>query len=534
LRRTITTRNRFITSTTNWWANFRWAKPGIFALAILVLLSCEDDTGAVGFKNPNGDFQVFVKEFTIPSKTFLMDSVSTSYGYATSPAVGTKTVAPHRFMVGHAEDPVFGKTTATAYTQFWASTFPTFGNNPRFLKLTMKLVFDYYWSGATTASKQTFEVYELTDSVLTYIPHYINEAQNIGQLLGSATYEIDPTVFDENIIENRNPDVNQHVADTLKIVLNDVYGLRLLNLAMDTIGNNEANYDLFYKLRRKFKGFALKSPNSDKIVGFDIENAKTEMVLDYKVDTTTYQLHFSFSAPGQANRTKEFMSYTQLETDRSGTPLAGLNTKYQDFEAPTGLRYVQAGTGITTKLDFSEVADYFKDIPIKALSVAELRIETDEQKYAPYSFLLRVIKPNNREVSTSTQILDLTGDPVDAINADFALRQHQFSSRADGGLSSPSYKAEVLGDDKNVFLLSQASNSGTAIYKGYMTNYLQTELGLSETDFLRYYEIIPYAASVPSDKINYAPAMTRSVNGFYFSPDKVTLKVYYTTPRAKH
>jgi hypothetical protein len=533
LRRTITTLNRFITSTTSWSGNFRWAPPALFALAILVLLSCEDDTGAVGFKNPNGDYQVFVKEFTIPSKTFLMDSITTSYGFATSPSVGVKTAAPPRFMVGHSEDPVFGKTTATAYTQYYPTTFPYYGSNPRVLKLTMTLVFDYYWSGSTTPSDQTFEVYELTDSMLTYIPHYINESQPIGRLLGSSTFKnLNPATFDTNIATNKDPNTlaANIIADSVVFNLDDVYGIDLLNLALDTLGNNEANYDLFYKFRRRFKGFAIKSPNSDKVVGFNIEHAKTRMVLDYMVDTSKYQLNFSFAAPGQAVRAKEFVSYTQLEIDRSGTPLAGLTTKYQDYEAPTGLRYVQAGAGITTKLDFSEVAEYFKNIPIKALSVAELRIETDEQKYAPYSFLLRALKPDNREVSTSTVGLDIAQDPVDAVNVDFYVK-HLLSARADGGYASPFYKAEVLGDNKGAFLLAQESNSGTAVYKGYMTNYLQYELANSEADFLKYYELIPYADD--THKSTYAPDMTRSINGFYFSPDKVKLKIYFTTPRAK-
>lgn len=533
MRRTITTLSRFITSTTNWWADFRWARPGVFALAILVLLSCEDNTGDVGFKNPNGDFQVFVKEFTLPSKTFLMDSITTSYGFAASPATGTKTPQPNRIMVGHVDDPIFGKTTATAYTQFWSSGFPTYGNNPKFLKLTLNLVLDYYWSGnSATATKQTFEVYELADSMLTYIPHYTNESQPTARLLGTGTtmQAVDPIKYAQNLRSNKDDSTSNDIIDSVQVVLDPEYGLDLFRLAMDTIGNNEANLDLFYKFRRIFKGLAIKSPNSDKIVGFNVEHAKTRLTLDYMIDTTKYQLFFSLSAPGQAVKAKEFVSYTQLEIDRSGTPLAGLTTKYQDFEPPTGLRYVQAGAGITTRLDFSEVYEYFKNVPIKALSVAELRIETSEQPYAPYSFLLRAIKPDNREISTSTIALDVAQDPVDAINLEFVLK-HLIGSRADGGYSSPSFRAEILGDDKALFLLTQASNSGTALYTGYMTNYLQQELSLSETDFLRYFELIPYANS--SNKDTFAPDMSRSVNGFYFPPDKVKLKIYYTTPRIK-
>ena len=463
-----------------------------------------------------------------------MDSITTSYGWVTSKAGGIKTPAPNRIMVGTADDPIFGKTTATGYASFYSATFPTYGDNPRFLKLTMTLVLDYYWTGATTDTEnQKFEVYELTDSMLTYIPHYSNEPQKLGRLLGTGTTTnaISPTDFDTNIKTNKDPATAPAniIIDSLVVQLDDDYGSELLNLAMDTLGSDESNFDLYYKFRKKFKGLAIVAPNSDKIIGFDLEHAKTRMVLDYRVDTTNQQLFFSFEPSGQAVGTAEYVAYTRFETDRSATPLAGLTTPYQDFEAPTGLRYVQAGTGITTRLDFSEVAEYFKNIPIKALSVAELRIETDEQKYAPYSFLLRAVKPDYREVSTSTKVNDVTGDPYSSINTDFIFKHTALAARSDGGYGGPYYRAEILGDNKSTFLLTQASNTGTAVYSGYMTNYMQTELGLDEADFLRYFELVPYAV----DKTTYAPAIGRSLNGFYFPPDKVKLKIYYTTPRVK-
>ncbi|MEI9919144.1 MAG: hypothetical protein WDO14_10135 [Bacteroidota bacterium] len=460
-----------------------------------------------------------------------MDSINTSYGLAASVSVGTKTPAPNRFMVGHVDDPVFGKTTATAYTQFYAATYPTYGANPRFLSLKMTLVFDYYWSGSTSSTdKQKFEVYELTDSMLTYIPHYSTETQNVGRLLGDTTHRVSPTEFSTNIITNNDPATvtSNLITDSLYVTIDESYGRELLNLAMDTTGTNEQNYNSFNKFRKRFKGFAITSPNSDKIVGFNPEHTKTRMILTYRVDTTTYQLYYLFSPSQQAVGTPEYMSYTKLETDRSGTPLAGLTTKYQDFEAPTGLRYVQAGTGVTTRLDFSEVYDFFKNIPIKALSVAELKIETNQQDYAPKSFLLRVINPDNREKSTTITATDITGDPYASVDAEYVVKQG-LASRSDGGYGSPFYRAEVTGDDRTTFLLTQASNSGTAVYSGYMTNHIQNQLSLSETDFLRTFELIPYAL----DKQSYAPDMSRSVNGFYFPPDKVKLKVYYTTPRSK-
>ena len=518
MRRTITTLNRFTTFITNWWAN-----PRLYSvLVLLVLLSCEEQSGDVGFKNPNRDFGVFVKEFTIPSKVYLMDSLSTSYGYVMSPSAGIKTVKPNRFLCGTVTDDRFGKTTATAYTQYWAASFPLISADAVFEKLTLTLIFDYYWYGSHSGAEQTFEVHEVTDSILTYIPHYIDEPTPYGRLLGTGTHVVNPDDFDENVVDNADDDTNNDIMDSLNVTMDETLGRALLAAAIDTAGINEQDYNLFYKFRRKFKGFAITSPNSDKVVGFNTEHSKTRMVLDYRIDTTKYQLVFLMSAPGQASGAAEYTSYTQIVTDRSGTPLAGLSQKYQEFQPADGMTYVQAGTGVMAKLDFSEVFEHFRNITPKALSVAELRIESDEQKYAPLSFMLRGLRADNRDIRTSTQYLDAALDPFAGIDYTF-VSKHLLSTRTDGGYGGPFYKAEVMGDDGALFTLNQVSNSsGTILYSGYLTNFMQQELSLSETDFMRYYALVPLA-----------PDVTRGVNGFYFPVEKIKLKVYYTTPSSK-
>ena len=516
MRRTSTILNRFTTYITSWWVNTRLF-PGGLCLALLVLLSCEDEKGLIGIKNPNRDFSVIAKEFTIPTKVFQMDSLNTSYGYVISPANGTLTDGPARFMCGSIDDPRFGKTTARAYMPYYAVNYPASNSSAVFQKLTLTLIFDYYWYGAKSSSEQEFQVYELTDSMLTYLPHYSNQSTPYGKLLGQGTHVVSPIDFDQNIIDNGDTDELNNIMDSLTITLDPALGHELLAAAMDTIGNHELDYNFFYKFRTRFKGLAIVSPNSDKIVGFDPTDAKTRITLDYKIDTATYQLVYRVDPPQQTSGAAEYTCYTQFQSDRSGTPLAGLPAKYEDFEPTDGMRYVQAGTGVITKLDFSEVADYFKNIPVKALSVAELRIESDDQDEAPTSFLLRALKPNNRNLRTSTQYTDGVGDPF--IDADVSFYAKHLIYTYPPSYDKPFFRADILGDDGAMFNVGKVASGGTAVYTGYLTNYLQQELALADTDFLRYYALIPQA-----------PGLARGVNGFYFPADKVKLKVYYTTP----
>lgn len=501
MRRTITIPNRFIISTTSWLAK----QAGLF-LVILLLLSCEDNTGLVGFKNPNRDFEVFQKEFTIPTTTFLMDSVSTSNSASDDTT---------RLMVGFMDDARFGKTTATAYTQYLPIGAPL-GISPRatYQRLELTMVFDYYWQGNRQDNQETYNVYEVTDSILTYLPHFSNKSTPYGALVGTTSKIVSPNAFEKNKDSNVNADVTDDILDSLNISLDDNLGKRLFTAAMDTIGDNELEYLIFSRFRRNFKGLAVVGgPDNNKIVGFNPTHAKSRMTLHYTIDTTKYQLTYSFMTT-TSNGVTAYPSYTELKTDRSGTAIEGLNSYYTDTEPSDGLRYIQSGTGVAVKLDLTEVRDHFKNIPVKAFSVAELRIETEQQTSPPARFLLRALKPNNRTLSAVKGDVDAAGDNITVLDGSLIVK-HAISQTSLARLEPVSDNG-----DGSPFTLRLISNTGGAsLYTGNLTTFLQQETTLGDTDFLRYYALIPQV-----------PANAKSVNGFYFAPDKIKLKIYYTTP----
>jgi hypothetical protein len=504
LRRTITTLSRFTTYTTSW-----LVKSASLFLAILFLLSCEDDTGLVGFKNPNRDFSVYAKEFTIPTKLFLMDSVATTNS--------GNSAETRRILAGVSEDPRFGKTTAIGYMQYYALGIPdTVDANAVFQSIQLTMIYDYYWEGNADAADQVYDFYELGDSVLTYLPRFASQGVALGNKLGSATKFTVPTQFDQSVKDNADTDTSNDIIDSLNVTLDPGFGQRLLNQAMDTVGTNELIYQQFYKFRRIFKGLAIVPANANKIVGFNPEHAKFRMTLTYKHGKNIKRLYYYFNPSGQASVSiGEYPSHSQLITDRSGSPLSGLGPKYQDFDPGNGLRYIQAGTGVIAKLDFSEVYEYFKDIPLKAMSVAELKIDTDEQAKAPTKFLLRALKPNNRMLLATKGDVDAVNDPITILDTDLVSRHAVYQNSLT--------RMEPVGDDGGLFTLNQSSNSGgTAQYLGYLTNFLQQETTLSGTDFLRYYALIPHT-----------PENTKSLTGFHFPADKITLKIYYTTPEVE-
>ncbi len=517
MRRTITILNRFTISITNWLVKPRLC---FWALSLLVLLSCNDDLGTVGFKNPNRDFEVVAKDFIIPTTMFVTDSLSTSTGNIENSTRGIFPMPDARILVGSIDDPIFGKSTAVAYAQYSPSSYPTINDSAIYDGVDLTMIFDYYWVGNSTSSTQKFQVYEVTDSILSYLQHYNYESTPYGALLGEKDYVVNPAAFDQSILDNSDLVSENNIIDSLTIKMDDTFGHRLLAAAMDSVGDADYDFLRFRKFRRKFQGLAFVSPNSDKIVGFDPDHVKSRMTLKYHVikpsDTLYYKVNFLFTPPNQAVSTGEYITYTQITTDRSGTPLSGLPSKYVDYIPSDGMRYLQAGTNLSVKLDFSEVYNHFKSLANKALSVAELRIESDYQALAPKSFKLRALRPNNREMRSTKQYTDAADDTYDDYDPEF-ISKHAIVS---GTALRPYYRVDVTGDDgKELSLLNQKTTDKT-VYAGKLTNFLQTELSLSETDFLRYYALVPQV-----------PDNARGLNGFYFPADKIKLTIYYTTPK---
>lgn len=511
MKRTTTTRSRFIISTTNWLVKWLAPRPqtGLFLVILIALLSCKDDTGIIGIKNPNRDFELFTKEFVIPTSVFAIDSVSTS-----NSASGTET---HRIMLGKMTDPRFGTTTASSFLQYYSVGVPdTIDDKITFEKVTLTMISDFYWQGNETPSNQVYRVYEVTDSILNYLPHFSYSSEPYGPLLGEAVKFVNPGDLDQSVIDNGDSDLTNNVVDSLVVDLDPNFGRRLLAAATDTLGSNENNYQFFYKFRRIFKGLAIIPVDADKIVGFNPNDKLFRITLQYKHGSITKRLFYYFSPPGLANPgAGEYLTYTNITPDRSGTPLAGLTSKYTEFNPSDNNRYIQAGTGLLTKLDFSEVYSFFENIPVKSFSVAELRIEADEQKYAPTKFLLRALKPNLRNLQAIKTDTDAAGDPETILDTDLASK-HAIDQ---GSLT----RMQPVGDDGLLFTLNQISNSGSSVYKGYLTTFLQRETSITDGGYLRSFALVPHT-----------PENGKSVNGFYFSPDKVILKIFYTIPTAKN
>lgn len=307
---------------------------GLMLSALLLFFSCEDP-GEIGLTvNPDRDeIDVKLKKFTLPFKNVLNDSVRTDIS--------------GRLIAGAIDDPVFGKTVATAFTQFNldfegdAITSPSAELDSAVLHLAYS-----YWHGFDFSQPQTFNVYQLADTLfntVTYLSHMSTDVDT--RLLGSGTVTIIPE------------------QDTvLSIRLSERFAKLLFEEARLFI--SEATFT------NELKGLAIVPDNDNTvIVGFDPFDESTRMSLyynlpEFNLDSLEYRFEFS------ADNT---IRYNRLINDRSNTVLADVQNKTV-FESPDGMVYWQPGTGILPVIDFSPYKEFADSLDHLVISRAEIEV----------------------------------------------------------------------------------------------------------------------------------------------------------------
>jgi hypothetical protein len=493
-----------------------WAKQigQLVVLAVaLFFLSCQDEAGLLGYKNPNTKFQVNYVEIPIESSVLLLDSQRTS-NYLFSNET-------NRLLVGKYVDDQFGSVSASAYSHYYTTSGTALPANAVYDSVSVRLLFDYYTYGSALATtSQNISVHEIEEEMASSRRFYFNKTQiqTSPTALGSKDFTIDPAKFKEylNALQDSNSQ-NDTLVETvrLNIPLEKAFGQRIFENAMaysanPTVDTTFITYSLFTKI---FKGISFKSNNADKVVGFNPAATSSSIAIHYhtaEADSLVLSLGFF-----------NVNSFSQILNDRSGTALAGLSTYSQDFIPPTDFRYIQSGTGVYTKLDFSKFFEFADTVPNLVINSAQLTVEAVEQPgYDPSSsFALRILDDQNfvEKYNTETSKQD---------SIDFALYNPRQYASYPGSISIDD---GTIGDNDNAFYAVGdqspylAYSSTTKSYSGNYSLFFQ-QLSVVNPNRRRFQSAILYPASPGK------PSSSKTLNRTIIPESGIKLKVYYTKP----
>lgn len=534
----------------NLWAK-RIGQLTLLAVA-LFFLSCEDETSILGFKNPNEKFDIRYVDIPVTSSTMLIDSVRSSNYYVSNDL--------NRWLVGQYEDPEFGTITASAYTQFLPTNYPSTNKAHRDTtyyivdSITLKLNFDWYAYGADDGPEsnlgmlQKINIHELTQQLSVSTSTSVNNNTGGQQIPTETIYNraneyFTNTVigYDPAVVGSREYYVNLKEWDfqansssdldsSLTIKLNLEFGQRLFDLALtDTIAFRTGSTFV-----TKFPGLAFIPELNDKIVGFDPRLDSSKIQIYYR---TMHTGPDTLIAKSQVNfRFSNLVSYNKISADRSSSDLSFLSAKYQpDEDGET--RYIQSATGVVVKLDFSKFLEFADTIERLAINSAELKINniniaSDYHNLPPKNLVVKVLKSNNRfkELTYpgrgSAYTEDITN--LNAFNGYVS-----FDSR-----NTLSYNAlpadstlNILNDGGSFFTLSYSNDDNW--YRGSANLFFQQFFNNKDDESISQFTSValyPYEPSLSPTLPFGRHIYGKTINRVSFDKDDIVLRIYYTVP----
>jgi hypothetical protein len=315
-----------------------------WAVAIILWTSCsKPDT--VGLNVLPGDDAINVEFFdTLTLNTTYMqeDSLRTD-----AHLLYELQATNHQFMVGKYVDPVFGESSAELFSQLKpAATFSNTNRNYDSLILNLAYIANY---GDTTVD-QTFEIYELSETMYDTASYYAFSNLAYSSKIGEITFKV------QDINDSIPTSDSTKIAPRIRIKLDDALGQRIFNEA-GTYLNEISNF------KNQVKGICIKPAASSvgSIINFDAKTTASCMVMYYGDAATTGldSLPFYFySSDGTIAR------FSRFTHDYSSF----------DFNNPEKDKtYIQTMGGIKTKITIPYLESLKQLGPI-AINKAELVI----------------------------------------------------------------------------------------------------------------------------------------------------------------
>jgi len=294
--------------------------PVIFVLSFaLAVTSCQKTAIQYGQQYiDNGITNIILVDSITPTvSTIYKDSVFTSQ-------TGT-------LLVGSYADAYLGKTSSNAYLQLAPPTLADLLNNAQYdsLVLLMKTSGSYY--GDTTLPI-SISVNQLTQE--------LKLAENQFSFSNIASFPVSSTPLGTKSFILRP--LNH---DSANIKLSDAKGLELYNLikTKSDILKDKAVFTDY------FKGLNISASSNGNVYGF--RDSVVMRLYYHQTDLALQNKYFDFAFDNAS------LQFNHITADRSGTPLAGLNTLNNELPstAAGNTGYLQSATGIYLKISFPTI-----------------------------------------------------------------------------------------------------------------------------------------------------------------------------------
>jgi hypothetical protein len=318
---------------------------------LLIVSSCKKEPQSIGLdlvgKNPL--LVQYSDTTTIIAYSVLDDSIRTD---------GTQIS-----LLGSIYDSVFGKTTASLYTQFsLAIVSPDFGTNAQCDSMILAISYAGYYGDTLTF--QTVKVFELTDSLTSDTSYYSNQTITYDPTL-LADYSFQPKPKDTVWIDGE-----PHNA-LFRIPMNTILGNKIIEAPSDVLASNKSFKEMFKGLYITMD--PLMNPGTGAILYMNFYNSLSTIYLYYHNDENDSLLYRLSLNSTSLLRFGNFNHYGYAEA----TPEFRNQLLNGDTTLGNQLIYLQSMGGVKTKIRFPYLMNWVKDHKI-AVNEAQLIIKNHE------------------------------------------------------------------------------------------------------------------------------------------------------------
>ncbi len=308
----------------------------VIILALFLFLSCEEPGNIDLGMNQDNRLEIRLQSYTLDGSQTFFDSINTR----------NQTI----IMSGRYQDGTFGEVEANAFAQLGLVNLNRFlPESAVFDSVRLELFIDFF-HGNDFSSPQSFSVHELSEPIYDSLPYFASSDVNYESVtLGEITKTFIPG------------------ADSIFTVkLDDAFGDDLFTKAKANATELSTNNEF----KNYFKGMALipGASNDKSVLGFNLQDERSRVVLYYRTETDTLEYDFTFAGHNH---------FSNIEFSPQGSVLQNLTEPYEDVDLGTSKYYNQSGTGVVNKIDFSQITEMLDTLENFKINLAELEISVD-------------------------------------------------------------------------------------------------------------------------------------------------------------
>jgi hypothetical protein len=475
-----------------------------FAVA-LFFFSCEDENTFLGppADRNNRKFDVAFVEIPLTSSMVVINSVPTD----------NKTGAGIA-QVGQYTDPVLGAVKATSFLHINPTAASVIPETAIFDSVTVQLRLNFYAYGFDGERTHTFTIHELNDS----LDRRATSRYNFNDAVAYNPTEMASASFKvryDTLRKNLGLPSNAQDTITAQARLSDAFGQRIFDLAKAypfSGSNTELVSSQFREFNERVKGLAIVPISNEGILGLRLDGF-SRVTIHYRATNTSGNLDtlarsYLFGSP----------SFTNITAERTGTEVGGLPAFQNTPPSTFGLRIVQSGSPVVTRLDLENFYRFTDTVGTVIVNEAELILGSSQS--------LKGLEPHS---SLAMKVMRSTNQFYDAvIPADSAaLTGYRYLTLEQVGPESfHAFVASDQSSDRNPLRAGIGYDSDPGSFAGYMTFFAQSLIKESNRNGAVNPERIPHLALFPS-----SPSAAFSVNRTLLDASQIKLRIYYTKPK---